>query len=125
MRKLVRDQQTRLITLSSYTDKPHFASFKGRNGRGAEEAEGGEEEPGAGLSLLEGVSSFPSHLLPCCLSRAAASPGNRNISRQEVRCAWGEFLHAQQVFPAASSKKGNGRKMIRFSPSLKRLNISS
>lgn len=124
MRKLVRDQQMRLITLSSYTDIPHLGSAKGRDVLGVEEAEGGEEEPGTGASLLRWVCFFPAHLLPAHISQAAPSPGLQWIS-QEVRCAWGEFLHAQQAFLAASSKKGNRRKIIRFSPPLTQLHISS
>lgn len=77
-----------------------------------------------GLPCCSGSAfSHPTFSLPA-LPRQLLPPGPQYIN-WEVRCAWGEFLHAQQVFLAASSKKGNRRKMIRFSPSLKQLNISS
>ena len=123
MRKPVRDQQTRLTTLSSYTGMPHFGLFMGRNGRGAEETEGGEEGPGAGASLLRWVCFFPSHLLPAGISQAAASPGTAADQSGGQACLGCSSSRSASL---SCSKKGNNRrKMIGFSPSLKRLNIRS
>lgn len=125
MRGLVGEQQTGLTAPSSCTRKPGFASLPGSvwllEWQGCGGADGAEEEPGAGAPPRQGLCFFPSRHLPARISQAAASPRPTVFP---LRGARGEVLHAQQVFPAASSKQGNTRKTIRFSPSLKPLNIS-
>lgn len=125
MRELVGEQQAGLTAPSTCTHKPGFAllpasiwllAWQGSGG-----ADGAEEEPGAGAPLRQGLCFFPSQHLPAHISRAVASPRPAVFP---LGGSQGEVLHAQQVFPAASSKQGNARKAIGFSPSLKPLNIS-